>query len=42
VQTGMTGVATVRLAEPGQFRIKATKAGTIRSRKLWITATSSS
>jgi len=35
-------VATVRLAEPGQFRIKATKAGTIRSRKLWITATSSS
>ena len=41
VQTGMTGVATVRLAEPGQFRIKATKAGTIRSRKLWITATSS-
>jgi hypothetical protein len=42
VQTGMTGVATVRLAKPGQFRIKATKAGTIRSRKLWITATSSS
>ena len=41
VQTGMTGVATVRLAKPGQFRIKATKAGTIRSRKLWITATSS-
>ena len=41
VQTGMTGVATVRLAEPGQFRIKATKAGTIRSRKLWVTAASS-
>ena len=42
VQTGMTGVATVRLAKSGQYRIKATKAGTIRSRKLWITATSSS
>jgi hypothetical protein len=41
VQTGMTGVATVRLAKSGQYRIKATKAGTIRSRKLWVTATSS-
>jgi len=41
VQTGMTGVATVRLAKSGQYRIKATKAGTIRSRKLWVTAASS-
>lgn len=42
VQTGMTGTATIRLANAGQFRIKATKAGAIRSRKLWVTATSSS
>jgi hypothetical protein len=31
----------VRLAKSGQYRIKATKAGTIRSRKLWVTAASS-
>ena len=41
-RTDSTGTATVRLAKAGQYRVKATKANTIRSRKLWITATSSS
>jgi hypothetical protein len=41
VQTDENGRATVRLGKPRLFGIRATKQGTIRSRTLWVRATSS-
>ena len=38
VRTNANGLASVRLGEPGTYRVRATKDGTIRSKTLWVRA----
>jgi len=40
-KTDATGHATIRLGKPGRYAVRATKQGTIRSRTVWVRASTS-
>ena len=40
-KTDATGHSTIRLGKPGRYAVLATKEGTIRSRTVWVRASTS-